>query len=262
MSENKPYLKQDRLADVLALIQVLSFDKYAHRSVEGLNIELQGKPKSADSWKDIVFEHPEFFRMRNRRDETENSDNYEVSLILRHVLTDANGSAKPLEPDIAKKFFETAVELYKIQSERSKRWIAWFPIVVALISLLGSIFVQYQNNSNQKELKYYEITLKPKQEAYSVLMGKLDDALFSAARKDTTACLQSIRDARREFYFLEPYLPPADSLSDVLVDFANCCIDFRDSRYPGGSISRCFQLREQLRYSLYEALFREEKHGK
>jgi len=44
----KAYLKHGRLADVLALLQVLALDKSAHRSEAGLQEELQGVPASAD----------------------------------------------------------------------------------------------------------------------------------------------------------------------------------------------------------------------
>jgi hypothetical protein len=52
--DKKTYLKENRLADVIALIQVLAFDKYSHRTVDGLNIELQGEPKSAASWEELA----------------------------------------------------------------------------------------------------------------------------------------------------------------------------------------------------------------
>jgi len=43
------YLQPGRLNDVLALIQVLAFDMYSHRSERGLQEELQGKPQSVET---------------------------------------------------------------------------------------------------------------------------------------------------------------------------------------------------------------------
>jgi len=44
---SRPYTKSGRLADVLALIQVLSLDTDTRRSMEGITEELQGPPTSA-----------------------------------------------------------------------------------------------------------------------------------------------------------------------------------------------------------------------
>lgn len=43
-SSSSLYLKDGRLADILALIQVLALDKDTHRREEGLAKELQGPP--------------------------------------------------------------------------------------------------------------------------------------------------------------------------------------------------------------------------
>ena len=41
MAKSLPYAKQNRLSDVMALIQVLGIDEHAHRSESGLVEELQ-----------------------------------------------------------------------------------------------------------------------------------------------------------------------------------------------------------------------------
>lgn len=45
--QNRRYLKGERLADVMALIQILALDEHSHRSEDGLAKELQGNPSSA-----------------------------------------------------------------------------------------------------------------------------------------------------------------------------------------------------------------------
>jgi hypothetical protein len=67
-SADKQYLNPNRLADVLALIQVLALDEHVHRSEDGLQSELQGQPKSGRSWTEIARSHPEFFRVRPQGD--------------------------------------------------------------------------------------------------------------------------------------------------------------------------------------------------
>ncbi len=72
------YLKKDRLANVLALIQVLALDEKAKRSEDGLQKELQGQPRSSDSWRQVGKEHPEFFRVHDEVDAP-------ISLVARYV---------------------------------------------------------------------------------------------------------------------------------------------------------------------------------
>ena len=56
--------KPERLTDVMALIQVLSLDEYAHRSEEHLKQEMQQDiPCSAESWTQLAKQHSEFFRV-------------------------------------------------------------------------------------------------------------------------------------------------------------------------------------------------------
>lgn len=44
------YLQPGRLADVLALIQVLAYDRDSYRTEDGLDDELQRKPSVGDTW--------------------------------------------------------------------------------------------------------------------------------------------------------------------------------------------------------------------
>src|SRR5262249_27749825 len=57
------YVRPDRLADVLALIQLLALDPLTQRSEGALLKELQGPPRSAESWRVVAKDHPEFFRV-------------------------------------------------------------------------------------------------------------------------------------------------------------------------------------------------------
>jgi len=61
-SETSPFLKPQRLTDVLRLIEHLAVDKeHTQRSdKDGLQRTL-GPPASADNWTTIVAEHPQFF---------------------------------------------------------------------------------------------------------------------------------------------------------------------------------------------------------
>lgn len=67
-----------RLADVLALIQVLAFDPHTHRSEAHVIDNEIGTPCSAKGWIVLAKEHPEMFRVSEE-------DKHPLSLIARHV---------------------------------------------------------------------------------------------------------------------------------------------------------------------------------
>jgi hypothetical protein len=135
-----PYLHPGRLSDVLALIQVLAFDPDTYRSEEGLLDELQRGPAHGHSWMEVAREHPEFFRVRNNPDKQPRA-----ALLARYVLPkthQVNEEEKrpPLEPDLAKKLLELAVDLHDKQVERASRWrTTLLPIGVAGIAAGASI---------------------------------------------------------------------------------------------------------------------------
>src|SRR5277367_5292716 len=120
----QPYTTPGRLAEVLALIQVLSLDEYTHRSEEGMVKELQSGPSSADSWTVLAREHPEFFRVRQ--------DDKNIALLARHVMPGdpAGGGKAQLPSEIMQKLLETAVDLHDRQKV-AREW--WKPFLPALI---------------------------------------------------------------------------------------------------------------------------------
>ena len=126
---SSPYLEKDRLADVLALIQVLALDEHGHRSESGLTKELQGPPRSdsASSWSELARKHPEFFRASA-------GGEHPVSLIARHVTPrDAEGERGPLSSEYTSKLLELAVELHDKQFRRSQRWHVWVPVISTIV---------------------------------------------------------------------------------------------------------------------------------
>jgi hypothetical protein len=138
------YLVPNRLADVLALIQVLALDEHAHRSEEGLDSELQGAPKSGGTWTDVARMHPEFFRLRPE-------STHGVSLISRHVLPKDAQGIRRLPSDFVGQLIAAAVDLYDRQVKRSERWTylvpIWVALVVGVFGLLGVVLkAMFQEN--------------------------------------------------------------------------------------------------------------------
>jgi hypothetical protein len=132
--ERSPYLLDGRLADILALIQVLALDDHAHRSESGLASELQGQPRSAESWPVLAAKHPEFFRVKP-------DGEHRVSLIARHVASREDSHRPTLSPEYTSKLLELAVELHDRQVRRSQSWQVWLPVLGVVLggalALLG-----------------------------------------------------------------------------------------------------------------------------
>ena len=144
------YLKPGRLADVLALIQVLAYHRGTDRSETGLNQDLQRKPSEGESWMALAKEHPEFFRVRN------DPNQKRVALLSRYVLDyrelpDGHEKRPTLNPSITNKLMELAIELHDKQLERKNRWKNLIPIiipmVVALIAATAAIYAAIINTT-------------------------------------------------------------------------------------------------------------------
>lgn len=137
------YSNPNRLADVMALIQVLAQAEWAHRSEKGLTEQLQGTPKSAATWTNLAESHREFFRVRPPDAKKPEAS---LALISRHVLPeDDKGMRKPLSPEVTQKLLEIAISLHDREVTRKQRFITILttiiPIGVAIIAGLFSIAV-------------------------------------------------------------------------------------------------------------------------
>lgn len=134
------YLAAGRLSDVLALIQVLAYDRDAARSEDGLTKELQRKPMSIGTWIGLAEAHPEFFRVRN-----EEQRKQRAALIARYVseyvpISDDEEKRPPLDPDVVNKLMEIAIELHDRQVSRGERWKStWLPMIVAVVAATATV---------------------------------------------------------------------------------------------------------------------------
>ena len=135
-----PYMKDGRLQNVLALIQVLAFSPKTRRTEDGLTTELKRAPDSAGSWIDLAKEHSEFFRVREEEGKATH-----VSLIARNAqqsVADKDGDlSKPLlTSDIANKLMEFAVELHDKEMRRKDFWrTVIIPLVVSVMAATAAV---------------------------------------------------------------------------------------------------------------------------
>ncbi len=130
----REYAQPERLADVMALIQVLALDRDTHRSEAGLQDELQGNPQTAKSWTDLANLHPEFFRVK-----TEGTRR--TSLVARHVTPMTSKSREPLSAEFVESLLKAAIDIHDRQVRRRERWTYLVPIWVALITGMVAIVV-------------------------------------------------------------------------------------------------------------------------
>jgi hypothetical protein len=141
----KFYLKPGRLSDILALIQILAYDKLAKRTHEGLKAQLRRDPLTATTWTAIGQQHPELFRVLEA--EKHSSGQETVSLIARFVQesvpSDNEGEppkSAPLSPDQTSNLISLAIQLHDREVQRRDRWKSVIvPMVVAIIAAGASI---------------------------------------------------------------------------------------------------------------------------
>ncbi|WP_299765680.1 hypothetical protein [uncultured Dokdonia sp.] len=143
-----PYLKDNRLYEVIGLIQVLAFDIDTSRSETGIASELSQKPISGSSWIQIATEHPKLFRVRSGTNQKKRA-----ALISRYVLEyedheeHSKGKRPPLDPNLVTKLIDTAIELHDRQLQRKEKWKVIVPMLVAVIAAIAAITSAFIGNS-------------------------------------------------------------------------------------------------------------------
>lgn len=151
-----PYIASpNRLADVIAAIQVMAVYEFHMRSFEKWAVSITGDESKADYWKKILEEHPEFFRLDTTRTlaslvwRRQYPKRYHVDrqqlLSEQEIMAlpggEKNGrlSRPPLAPADIKTLLDAAINLHTraVELRRESRW--WVPLAGAIGGLVGSI---------------------------------------------------------------------------------------------------------------------------
>lgn len=151
-----PYLKPQRLPDVIAAITALGTYKFYKLDVEKWADRITGSEENAAHWRTLFQEHPEFFRYA--------SDRRKVSLVLRRQfprnfnvdeepeelpdhevdgLTESRISRRPLAPAELTELVGFAIRLHDRALEQQKATTWWIPLAAAGLSFLGALAGAY-----------------------------------------------------------------------------------------------------------------------
>jgi|ERR1051325_3839790 hypothetical protein len=134
-SKNLGYGDAERVADVMALIQVLALGKDTKRSENGLFESLQRQPQSAPNWSELARRHPEFFRVR--AEDVGDPTAHRISLIARAAMPkEKDDKRDPLPSDLVGKLLDLAISLHDREIARSERWKAWLPVAVTIAAAI------------------------------------------------------------------------------------------------------------------------------
>lgn len=150
--KKNPYLKDNRLADVIAAIQIMGTYPWAKRTVDSWTNKL-GKHKSGENWKVVFEDHPEFFSLDGEWASLRWRFGYDriYDVIEHKELTEDEIEAlgkdeknritrKPLASEQIGTLIKSAIELHSsaIAHEQEKRWLT--PLLFGLLGIiLGAI---------------------------------------------------------------------------------------------------------------------------
>jgi hypothetical protein len=90
---------------------------------------------------------------------------------------------------------------------------------IAGLSIISSGLLQWRSMIEQRELKQYEVSFKPKQEAYSSFMGAFTKAEVAAVAHEQANMLDGFNRMESAYFLFEPFLPP-EKRGEVLMKFS------------------------------------------
>jgi hypothetical protein len=156
MKSKSPYLQyENRLADVIAAIQVMGAYKFYKLDFSNWADRITGDKNNADYWKKIFEQHPEFFRLDSLKEKASlvwrrqypKRYNVDTNAIITkeefYRLTDADKlriSRNPLEAETIRSLVQTAIDLHSraLDHLQDRRW--WIPLAASTIGgLVGAI---------------------------------------------------------------------------------------------------------------------------
>jgi hypothetical protein len=155
MSDKSPYLSDpNRLADVIAAIQVMSTYKFYKLPFDGWADRINADPSRATYWQNIFEQHPEFFRLDGQREKAslvwrrQYPRRFQVDderVLTRDEYQSLDDKAKEhvsrvrLTPADIKTLVDTAINLHAraLEEQKERRW--WLPLASVIGGLVGGV---------------------------------------------------------------------------------------------------------------------------
>jgi hypothetical protein len=129
---DSPYIRENRLQDVVAALQFLSTYPDYDLDEKALREKLARDPRSASDWATLLHEHPEFFR----RSEMES----DFCLVLRRAKPkDEKGLRPPVTAAELSLLIDTAIHLHKHALELKRERRAWLPLLLSGVGIVAAL---------------------------------------------------------------------------------------------------------------------------
>jgi hypothetical protein len=150
-------------------------------------------------------------------------------------------------------------------------WIPLVSLIVALSSVLSSVYMQQKTQETQVEMKKYEISFKPKQLNYSAFIGNLFYAFESARQMNPTTLRSNLDRIEISYYNIEPFLNKElrENIWEQFQQFSAMCYTYNNVPYEERTdslkskyIDSFIWYKNYFKENLYPALFEKESENK
>ena len=146
-------------------------------------------------------------------------------------------------------------------------WIPLVSLIVALSSVLGSVYMQQNTQKTQIEMKKYEISFKPKQLNYSAFISNLFYAFESARQMNPITLRSNLERIEISYYNIEPFLSKElrvniwqqfQQFTAMCYVYENTSFDERTDSVKSNYIDSFLWYKKYFKENLYPALFENE----
>lgn len=116
-----------------------------------------------------------------------------------------------------------------IREEKLKRWgtvvLPTAAILVTLAVALTAQALQWKTSNDQRYLKFYEVSFKPKQENYTAFMSSFNEAILACASADEQKALVQINRMESAYFALDPFFDDETrkSIFSKFIEFSRLC---------------------------------------
>lgn len=141
--------------------------------------------------------------------------------------------------------------------KRLKEYAGLISAIALVISMFLNLYMSFENNKLQLEMKYYETTFNEKQKHYSSYMIGLKDCFYSTSRYKGINTEYYIQNIENEVYQLQPFIKSNDNFSEFKTmnqEFISLILDV-DEYETDDFIDQYLVTRDSIQDTLFTLLF-------